>query len=312
MIYVLENGVRKPVSRTPGLPVKNNLRKAQTILENRKREYDESGLAGMLSQEERPAKGKSRAQFYTKQEAEKLLECAKGEEIYIPVMLALFYGLRRSEVCGLQWDSIDWENDRIHIDHKAYCDVFREGNPIVITDEMKTESSRRTLPLIPFVKDELLAHKERQEYYRKMFHSGYSKKWLGCVCVDPTGNLIVPDKLTHKFNCLLKNHGLRRIRFRDLRHSCASLLVASGIPLKMVQLYMGHSNYSTTADIYAHLNPEALDRLRRVHGEPARPEGGRGRHERRWCVMKKTRLKKPRKTENSDRAEAREPRVSAS
>ena len=208
---------------------------------------------------DRPAKGKSRAQFYTKRETGKLPECAKGEEIYIPVMLALFYGLRRSEVCGLPRDSIDRENDRIRIDRNAYCDVLREGKPIVITDEIKAESSVRTLPLIPFVKEELLAHRERQEYYRKMFRSDYSKKCLGCVCVDPTGNLIVPDKLTHKFNCLLKSHSLRHIRFHVLRHSCASLLVASGIPLKMVQLYMSHSNYSTTADIYAHLNPEVPD-----------------------------------------------------
>ena len=83
---------------------------------------------------------------------------------------------------------------------------------------MKTESSRRTLPLIPFVKDELLAHKERQEYYRKMFRSGYSKKWLGCVCVGPTGNLIAPSELTGKFRAMLKRHGLRLIRFHDLRH----------------------------------------------------------------------------------------------
>ena len=67
------------------------------------------------------------------------------------------------------------------------------------------------------------------------------------------------DALTHKFGLLLKRHGLRHIRFHDLRHSCASLLVANGVPIKMVQFYMGHSNYSTTADIYAHLSPEALD-----------------------------------------------------
>lgn len=363
VIYVLENGKRKPISRTTGLPVKNNLRKAQKILEDRKREYDEKGLSGMLSLEERdcyasmplaeymryvvskkpklqpstrtgylriidgpitkfftpksvtlssltpkliddfieymedaglsgtsqndycrllntclryamrkdhitsnpmdkvdrPAKEKNKAQYYTRQEAEKLLECARTEEIYIPVMLALFYGLRRSEVLGLQWDSIDWENNRIHIDHKAYRDELKEGRPIVISDQMKTESSRRTLPLIPFVRDELLAHRDRLEYYRKMFRSGYNRKWLNCVCVGPTGNLIAPGELTCKFRAMLKRHGLRLIRFHDLRHSCASLLVASGIPIKMVQLYMGHSNYSTTADIYAHLNPEALD-----------------------------------------------------
>ena len=89
--------------------------------------------------------------------------------------------------------------------------------------------------------------------------NGYSKKWLNCVCVDSLGNLIIPDKLTQRFGNLLKANGLRHIRFHDLRHSCASFLVSSGIPMKQVQLFLGHSNYSTTADIYAHLSPNALD-----------------------------------------------------
>ena len=124
---------------------------------------------------------------------------------------------------------------------------------------MKTESSRRTLPLIPYVKEELLRHKKQLEANRKAFRNGYSKKWLNCVCVDSLGNLIIPDKLTQRFGNLLKANGLRHIRFHDLRHSCASFLVSSGIPMKQVQLFLGHSNYSTTADIYAHLSPNALD-----------------------------------------------------
>ena len=77
--------------------------------------------------------------------------------------------------------------------------------------------------------------------------------------MDSLGNLIIPDKLTQRFGHLLKANGLRHIRFHDLRHSCASFLVSSGIPMKQVQLFLGHSNYSTTADIYAHLSPNALD-----------------------------------------------------
>ena len=117
----------------------------------------------------------------------------------------------------------------------------------------------RTLPLIPYVKEELLRHKKQLEANRRAFRNGYSKKWLNCVCVDSLGNLIIPDKLTQRFGNLLKANGLRHIRFHDLRHSCASFLVSSGIPMKQVQLFLGHSNYSTTADIYAHLSPNALD-----------------------------------------------------
>ena len=77
--------------------------------------------------------------------------------------------------------------------------------------------------------------------------------------MDSLGNLITPDHLTQRFGKLLKKNGLRHIRFHDLRHSCASFLVSSGIPMKQVQLFLGHSNYSTTADIYSHLSPKALD-----------------------------------------------------
>ena len=101
---------------------------------------------------------------------------------------------------------------------------------------MKTESSRRTLPLIPYVRDELLRHREKLKQYRKAFRDGYNQKWKDCVCVDSIGNLISPDRLTQSFASLLKKNGLRHIRFQDLRHSCASFLVANGIPIKQVQL----------------------------------------------------------------------------
>ena len=74
------------------------------------------------------------------------------------------------------------------------------------------------------------------------------------VFVDAMGNLIQPDSVTTGFPQLLKENGLRRIRFHDLRHSCASLLLANGVPMKMIQEWLGHSDFSTTANIYSHLD----------------------------------------------------------
>lgn len=363
LINAYVNGKRKVISRTTGLPEKNNYRRALKILEERKKEYDESGVAGMLAMEEkqqvsstllsdymvkvvarkkndispvtfngynrmidsrirqffdphnvtvtsltpgimeefldwlaeqgcnsstqqryyqlvgstlkhavkhdhiersplekvdRPKKAKFQASYYTPDESAKLLEAAKDDLLYIPILMALFYGLRRSEVIGLQWSSIDFDTDVIHIDHKAYTDKTRGQYKTVISQDMKTDTSRRTLPLIPYVKEELLKHKARQEEYRKTFKSSYSHKWQDCVCVTPTGNLISPEYVTQHFGILLKEHKLRHIRFHDLRHSCASLLVAQGVPMKQVQLWLGHSNYSTTADIYSHLSTDTL------------------------------------------------------
>ena len=71
------------------------------------------------------------------------------------------------------------------------------------------------------------------------------------------GNLILPDAVTGSFAQLLKEHGLRKIRFHDLRHSCASLLLKQGVPMKQIQEWLGHSDISTTANIYAHLDSQS-------------------------------------------------------
>ncbi|MBO7251996.1 MAG: site-specific integrase [Oscillospiraceae bacterium] len=78
--------------------------------------------------------------------------------------------------------------------------------------------------------------------------------YLDYVCVDPMGRLLIPNYISGSFPKLLEKHGLRRIRFHDLRHSCASLLLSNGVPMKQIQEWLGHSDFSTTANIYAHLD----------------------------------------------------------
>ena len=76
----------------------------------------------------------------------------------------------------------------------------------------------------------------------------------GSICVDEMGTLLSPNYVSSAFSKLLEKHGLRHIRFHDLRHSCASLLLANGVPMKQIQEWLGHSDFSTTANIYAHLD----------------------------------------------------------
>jgi integrase len=99
----------------------------------------------------------------------------------------------------------------------------------------------------------------RQEEHRGLFRNEYSKDRNGYVCVDALGNILRPRYVSAHFSFLLKKHGLRHIRFHDLRHSCASMLAAAGVPMKQIQLWLGHSNFSTTADIYAHLDYKAQE-----------------------------------------------------
>lgn len=176
---------------------------------------------------DRPKKNKFYPAFYSKDEALKMLEYAKDDQCYIPILIATYYGLRRSEVIGLKWSSIDFENSQIHINHKASEQTIKGETVVTISNEMKTESSRRSVPLVPFVKSELIRHKEQQKEYKKASKKQYSRKWEDFVCVNPKGEIIRPNYVTSHFKKFLRKHDLREIRYHDLRHSCASLLVYS-------------------------------------------------------------------------------------
>lgn len=125
---------------------------------------------------------------------------------------------------------------------------------LVASDTTKTKSSMRTLPLVPFVKTRLLALKEEQAENRRLCGRSYIKEYQEYVCINEIGDLIKPHYVTESFRKLLRANELREIRFHDLRHSCASLMLANGVPMKQIQDWLGHSDFSTTANIYAHLD----------------------------------------------------------
>ena len=162
----------------------------------------------------------------------------------------LSLGARIGEVLGLKWADIDFENKTISINHK----IVENENGVKGLDVMKTKSSYRTLPLIPQVEEVLLAEKEKQEEMMRVMRRGYCKKYTDYICVDAIGELIKPNYVTDHFKVVLKEKGLKPVRFHDLRHSCASLLLANGVPMKMIQDWLGHSDMSTTANIYSHVD----------------------------------------------------------
>ena len=102
--------------------------------------------------------------------------------------------------------------------------------------------------------EKLLALREQQKENRRVCGNCYSKKYDGYVFVDAMGNIFNPRSVTANFSKLLEQNGLRHIRFHDLRHSCASLLLANDVPLKQIQEWLGHSDIGTTANIYSHLD----------------------------------------------------------
>ena len=203
---------------------------------------------------ERPKKDRYVGSFYDADEVNALFNAAKGSKLELPILFGAFYGLRRSEAIGLKWDAIDFDQNTITIRHTVTsCDL--DGKRILVAaDTTKTKSSMRTLPLVPFMRERLLALKEEQEDNRRLCGRSYIKDYIGYVCVNEIGDLIKPHYVTESFPKLLKANGLRHIRYHDLRHSCASLLLANGVPMKQIQEWLGHSDFSTTANIYAHLD----------------------------------------------------------
>ena len=203
---------------------------------------------------ERPKKTRYQGSFFDSNEVEKLFQVARGTHLEIPVFLGAFYGLRRSEVLGLKWDAIDFDNNTITINHTV-TSFNLEGKQMEIEqDTTKTKSSLRTLPLVPTFKERLLAIRDQQDENRRLCGRCYDRRYLDYICVDEMGKRLSPNYLSAAFPRLLEVNGLRHIRFHDLRHSCASLLLANGVPMKQIQEWLGHSDFSPTANIYAHLD----------------------------------------------------------
>ena len=202
----------------------------------------------------RPKKNKFHGENYTQEELLTLLHLVRGDVIYPAILLAGAMGLRRSEALGVRWSRIDWEKRTVLLDTKIV--EYRENGKKKVepVEEMKNKSSRRTLPLPDPVVEMLQVQKEHREVYRKMFQGSYNAQYLDYVCVNQLGELLRPSYVTDHFRELLEKYGLRHIRFHDLRHTFASLLINQDVPLINVSNFLGHSDLSTTANIYAHLD----------------------------------------------------------
>ncbi len=202
---------------------------------------------------ERPKKSQFIGDFYNIQELETLFSICKNDPLEIVILIASFYGLRRSEVLGLKWSSIDFEKNIIIVKHKVVQRNGIKNRTVMVKDKTKNKSSYRSLPLLPIIVKLLNEHREKIGQNKKLCGNTYISKYEDYICVDFNGKLLRPEYVTSHFALLLKKNNLRHIRFHDLRHSCASLLLSKNVPMKAIQEWLGHSTYSTTANFYAHL-----------------------------------------------------------
>ena len=167
---------------------------------------------------DRPRKNSFQPGFYDRAEINRLFAAVSGLLIEAPVKLAAFYGLRRSEVLGLKWDAIDFEQGTLTIQHTVTgCNVGGKYT-VVARDTTKTKSSRRTLPLTPPIRDLLTRLKAQQAENRRLCGDSYIRGYEGYICINEVGRRMQPEYLSRNFGFVLERNGLRRIRFHDLRH----------------------------------------------------------------------------------------------
>ena len=161
---------------------------------------------------------------------------AKDSGVYELYYLDLATGLRRGELLGLKWPDVDFDRGVLKIQR-----AISRQNGKVVEAPLKTKNAYRTLPLSADAIS-VLMHQRRK--------TG-SSEW---VFPSPSGGPMSPDSVLHMLQRVLKRAGLPRIRFHDLRHTCATMLCRRKISLRDIQLWLGHSTYQTTADIYTHLD----------------------------------------------------------
>lgn len=175
--------------------------------------------------------------FLTLAEAQEVINALEGHNLKPVVVLALYYGLRRSEVLGLKWSAVDFVRNTLTINHTVVKNLTTVGK-----DHTKTETSNRTFQLLPECKEMLSAMKASRNVQNE--HE-YIFTW-------EDGRLFRPDYVTRGFQRALRAHGLPSMRFHDLRHSTASILFDKGWQLEDVKNWLGHADIETTSNIYLH------------------------------------------------------------
>ena len=204
-----------------------------------------------------PKTEKFKAQFLTPKQLEQLMILIKGTVIELPVQLCSIYGFRRSEVLGLKWEYIDFEQRTLTV-----AETLQQHIGGSYVDDTKNESSRRVLPLTQQAYDLLLKQKEQQKEREKIMGSYYFKSDYVCTWAD--GKVIQPNYLTRSFHKILQKSDLPMVRLHDLRHSTASNLIEQNVSIVTVASWLGHSSPTTTLNFYAHSNIEQKKKAAKV------------------------------------------------
>lgn len=233
-----------PPRRTLSVSTRQNIyRRLRTALEFAKTSRLVAENAAALVE---PPKGEEREIHpFTPNQARQLLRAVEGDRLAALYLVELSLGLRLGEILGLRWSDLHWERRELKITQT----VQTVGNRTVF-GEPKTKKSRRTLPLSNEIIVALRAHQRTQHEERKLLGKAWSEH--GLIFPSEKGTPIGQRNMLRAFQRLLTRAELPKIRFHDLRHTAASLMLAEGTPITDVSEILGHSSPAITARIYAH------------------------------------------------------------
>ncbi len=202
-----------------------------------------------------PRRGQKEVQAFTPEEVKGFLEACKGERLEALFVLAVTCGCRQAELVGLRWADVDLVAGRLTV--RRQVQRSRDGSGM-ITGPTKNKKSR-TIRLGMVAVEALVAHRERQAKEVASAKGLWGDPDLVFASTIGT-SLDSSNIVSRSFKPLLKSAGLPDIRFHDLRHACATLLLSEGVPVKVVQEVLGHSSVSVTMDVYSHVLPDMQEK----------------------------------------------------
>lgn len=224
-------------------------------------------FANPCNRVEPPKAERKEAEYLDETQAQLLIECLQSEPLPYRAMITvlLYTGMRRGELCGLEWSDIDFDNSLIDISRTS---LYLTGKGI-FNDDTKTEASKRVIK-IPDEAIEILREHRREQMTAK-FKLG--DKWIesGKIFTQWNGKPIYPGTISKWFSAFVKKNNLPPIHLHSLRHTNATLLIASGADLRTVSKRLGHSNMTTTSNIYTHAIKSADEKAAELLGDILHP-----------------------------------------